>query len=45
LNKLEILDIDYTKISQGLEYLPASVEKFSCRETKLEKELESFGGN
>jgi hypothetical protein len=45
LNKLETLDIENTKISQGLEYLPASVEEFSCQGTELEKELKLFRGD
>ena len=43
LNKLERLYIENTGISQGLEYLPESIERFDYEGTKLEKELEKFG--
>jgi Leucine-rich repeat (LRR) protein len=45
LSKLEKLYIYDTKISQGLEYLPASVKDFRCQGTKLAKELEPFKGD
>jgi Leucine-rich repeat (LRR) protein len=41
-SNLKKLDIRGTKINEGLEYLPFSLEKFFYKESPLEKELSSY---